>query len=104
MISADLRRRFADEFGIEVMAPEEDEQIEIDRIIFDELVRRELKPESKEYYLGAIDRLRARGAEGVILGCTEIFLLVSQPDRPDSPMFDTTALHVEEALRMSVAG
>ena len=102
MTSADLRRRYADEFGIQILAPEADEQVEIDRIVFDELVRRELKPESKAYYLDVIDRLRARGAEGVILGCTEIFLLVDQADRPDVPMFDTTALHVEEAVRFAM--
>ena len=80
------------------MPPEETEQAQVDRIIFDELVRRELRLESKNTYLDIIDRLRERGAEGVILGCTEIFLLVSQNDRPAFPMFDTTALHVERAV------
>ena len=70
----------------------------VDRIIFNELVRRELRPESKAAYLDVIDKLRTRGAEGVILGCTEIFLLVSQEDRPDFPMFDTTALHVRHTV------
>jgi aspartate racemase len=45
--------------------------------------------------------LRHQGAEGVILGCTEIFLLVSQADRPDFPMFDTTALHVAAAVELA---
>jgi len=97
-----LRDRYAERFGIEVMAPEAHEQINIDRIIFDELVRRELRPESKAAYLDIIDRLRGRGAEGVVLGCTEIFMLVSQDDRPDISMFDTTALHVKRTVEIAL--
>ena len=93
-----LKDRYAERFGIEVIAPTDAEQALIDRIIFNELVRRDLRQESKSAYLEIIDRLRGRGAEGVILGCTEIFLLVSQEDRPDFPMFDTTALHVGHAV------
>lgn len=93
-----IKERYAERFGVEVIAPSDDEQELIDRIIFNELVRRELRPESKAAYLDIIDKLRARGAEGVILGCTEIFLLVSQGDRPDFPMFDTTALHVRHTV------
>ena len=52
-------------------------------------------------YLEIIDRLSARGVQGVILGCTEIFLLVSQADRPALPMFDTTTLHAEAAVAMA---
>ncbi len=98
MSAAYLKNRYAERFGVEVIAPEEAEQTQVDKIIFNELVRRELRPESKSTYLDIIDRLRERGAEGVILGCTEIFLLVSQNDRPDFPIFDTTALHVEYAV------
>jgi aspartate racemase len=61
-------------------------------------VRGVLRPESKQAYLNIVDRMRTAGAEGVILGCTEIFLLISQPDRPDFPMFNTTSLHVEAAV------
>ena len=93
-----LRDYYTRHFHCEVLVPDEEEQAAVDRIIFDELVRRDLKPESKAVYLDVIDRLRRNGAEGVILGCTEIFLLVSQPDRPDFPMFNTTALHVERAV------
>lgn len=70
----------------------------IDRIIFDELVKRRLRPESRAAYLDVVDGLCAAGAGGIILGCTEIFLLISQPDRPELPFFDTTALHVERAV------
>ena len=98
MSAAYLKDRYAARFGVEVIAPDNAEQTQVDRIIFDELVRRDLRPESKSVYLDIIDSLRERGAEGVILGCTEIFLLVSQNDRPDFPMFDTTALHVGRAV------
>jgi aspartate racemase len=97
-----LRDYYTQHFNCEVLVPDEEGQSAVDRIIFDELVRRVLKPESKAVYLDVIDRLRSNGAEGVILGCTEIFLLVSQPDRPDFPMFNTTALHVERAVTMAL--
>jgi aspartate racemase len=97
-----LKDYYADRFGIQVMAPNESERAEVDRIIFDELVRRDLRRGSRSVYLEIIDRLRHRGAEGVILGCTEIFLLVSQDDRPDFPMFDTTALHVQSAVERAL--
>jgi aspartate racemase len=101
MGSSYLRSRYADKFGIETLVPSEGEQALVDKIIFDELVHRTLKPESKSAYLDIVDRLQARGAQGVILGCTEIFLLVSQADRPDFPMFDTTSLHVEAAVALA---
>lgn len=96
-----LSSRYASKFGVETLVPDAQEQALVDRIIFDELVHRVLKPESKRAYLEIIDRLRARGAQGLILGCTEIFLLISQSDRPDFPMFDTTTLHVDAAVAMA---
>lgn len=93
-----LHSRFKDRFDIDLMTPSDDDQATIDRIIFDELVRRDLRPESKAAYLGIVDDLRAHGAQGVILGCTEIFLLIDQSDRPDFPVFDTTALHTAAAV------
>ena len=52
-------------------------------------------------YLNITDKLRAGGAEGIILGCTEIPLLMSQADRPDFAMFDTTGLHIQAAVTMA---
>ena len=86
--------RFRRRFGFETIAPDEADMEIVDRIIFDELVRRKLRPDSKAEYIRVVEALRARGAQGVILGCTEIFLLIGQPDFPDFPVFDTTALHV----------
>ncbi|MCG5241977.1 aspartate/glutamate racemase family protein [Azospirillum doebereinerae] len=98
MQSDTLRRRFQDRFGVSLLTPDEADQTVVDRIIFDELVRRDLRPDSKAEYLRIVDGLRDRGAQGVILGCTEIFLLIEQPDRPDFPFFDTTGLHTAAAV------
>jgi len=101
MSASYLRDYYTRRFGIEILVPDEEDQALVDRIIFDELVRRDLRPESRTAYLEVIDRLQARGAQGVILGCTEIFLLISQADRTGLPMFDTTALHVARAVDMA---
>ena len=93
-----LRKRYESRFGIDIMVPSAADMEIVDRIIFNELVRRDLRPASKVEYLRIIDTLKAAGAVGVILGCTEIFLLVDQADRPAFPIFDTTALHVEAAV------
>ena len=103
MRSAEMAWRYADLFGVEVMAPSEDDIAIVDRIIFDELVRRDIRPASRAEYLRVVDALRAAGAEGVILGCTEICLLIGQDDLPGFPVFDTTALHVDSAVTFALA-
>ncbi|MBO1329595.1 amino acid racemase [Acetobacter suratthaniensis] len=95
MQSEALRKRYREKFGIGVIVPNETDKEIVDRIIFDELVRGDLRPESKAEYLRVVEALRAEGAEGVILGCTEIFLLINQSDFPAFPVFDTTALHIQ---------
>lgn len=94
MVSEILAERYRTRFGFDVLTPcAEDRQL-VDRVIFDELVRGKVLPASKAAYLRIIGDLKAQGAEGVILGCTEIFMLVGQKDLGDFPVFDTTALHV----------
>lgn len=79
-----LRDRYRDRFGIEAVTPAGAEQEDIDRIIFDELVKGVLKKQSKARYIEIAERMRRENqAEGLILGCTEIFLLIDQPDIPD---------------------
>jgi aspartate racemase len=95
------RERLADH-GIDVVVPEPPDREVVDEIIFDELTHGAVREESRETYLRVIDDLVAAGADGVVLGCTEIELLVEQADRPDVPMFDTTALHVERAVEHSL--
>ena len=95
------RDRLADN-GIDVVVPDSVDRDAVDGIIFDELTHGEIRESSRETYLRVIDDLVDAGAEGVVLGCTEIELLVEQGDRPDVPMFDTTALHVERAVAYSL--
>ncbi len=98
MKSAELRNRYKDGFGVDVVAPPPADMELVDRIIFNELVRGELRKESKREYLRIVGDMRQRGAEGVILGCTEIFLLIAQEDLPGFTVFDTTELHVQAAV------
>lgn len=96
-----LRQRYRERFGLDLLVPDAEERRMIDRVIFDELVRGEIRPRSRDAYLAVMARLQREGAEGVILGCTEICLLVAQADKPDCPMFDTTALHVKAAVALA---
>jgi len=102
MQSPELRQRYADKFGIEIITPDDADKALIDRVIFDELVRGCFTQASKREYLRIIDALRADGAQGVILGCTEIFLLIDQADLPGFPVFDTTSLHVQAIVEFVV--
>jgi aspartate racemase len=99
-----IKRRYLEKFGIEVIVPPPDEIERQDCIIFDELCRGSFTAEAKDAYLHSIDALRQRGAEGVILGCTEIPLLISQQDRPGFPMFNTLELHVQAAVDYALDG
>lgn len=89
-------------FDIELMSPNEKEKKEIDSIIFDELTHHRFEPSSKQYFIKVIQQLSDRGAEGVILGCTEIKMLVSQNDVVNIPLFDTTDLHCELAANICI--
>lgn len=99
-----MRDRWLADFGITVVSPTEEEQVDIDRIIFDELVKGVFQETSRQRYLEIAARMRRdEGAEGLILGCTEIFLLIDQPDMPDFPMFNTAKLHCEAAVEMALS-
>ena len=88
-------------YGIDVVIPTPEQGAEIYRVIQEELTFHLLKESSRRYFLDVLDTLRAQGAQGVILGCTEIPLLIQQ-QHTDLPVFDTTTLHalaaVDEAL------
>jgi len=90
-------RRGLEDGGIDALVPEGDDLVRVDEIIYGELVRHVVTEESRREYLRIIDRLIDRGAEGIILGCTEIPLLI-KPGDLSIPMFDTTAIHAEAAL------
>jgi aspartate racemase len=83
--------------GIEVLVPEAEDRAYVNRVIYEELVAGKIRDESRAGFLDVIQKLVAQGAEGVILGCTEIPLLVSEADA-GIPLFDTTTLHAEAAL------
>ena len=84
--------------GVQVLIPNTDARVEVHRIIYDELCQGQLLATSRQYYTQVINELAAQGAEGVILGCTEIGLLISQADSP-IPVFDTTAIHAAAAVQ-----
>lgn len=97
------RDRLQEKFGIEVVIPSAAERDRVHEVIFAELCRGQVTASAREDYLKIIESLRAQGAEGVILGCTEIPLLIHQ-DHVDLPLFNTTALHAGYALEQVFCG
>lgn len=89
--------RLVDNFGLTVLIPTEPEMDVIHRVIYDELCLGKIEGPSRRKYIDTIERLKGEGAEGVILGCTEIGLLVKQKDT-DMPLFDTTEIHARAAV------
>lgn len=90
------RQRLAERHGLEVLVPEADERDIVHRVIYDELCQGEIREESRAQYRRVMESLVARGAQGIILGCTEIGLLVGEGDA-SVPLFDTAALHARAA-------
>ena len=88
--------------GLTILIPPPADRAQVHRIIYDELCLGVVSVSSREIYRQVIERLAARGAQGVILGCTEIELLVTEKDSP-VPVFPTTRLHVEAAVAWSLA-
>lgn len=89
------------EFGITTLIPYTEDCATVHRIIFEELIRGEITPAAKTAYQGIIAKAQKEGAEGVIFGCTEIPLLLTQADCP-LPVFDTTQLHAEAAVKLAL--
>jgi aspartate racemase len=83
--------------GLEVLVPEAEDRALVNAIIYDELVHGIVTERSRSAYLGVIGRLAGRGAQGVILGCTEIELLVGPADT-SLPLFPTTRIHAQAAV------
>jgi len=97
------RGRLSDQFGLDVIVPDADDRRTVHDIIYRELVTGIVNPVSRAAYREVIARLVERGADAIILGCTEIMLLVNQDDSA-VPVFDTTALHAEAALDRALDG
>ncbi|WP_338653694.1 aspartate/glutamate racemase family protein [Lysinibacillus sp. Y5S-8] len=88
-------------FGIEVIVPDSRERMEVNRIIYEELCLGIIKQDAKSYYIQVVEELVQAGAQGVILGCTEIGLLIQQEDI-SVPVFDTAAIHAQTAVSMAI--
>ncbi|MFS3136369.1 aspartate/glutamate racemase family protein [Gluconacetobacter sacchari] len=95
------RGRLTERHGLDVLVPDADDRRTVHRVIYEELVRGRVLPDSRRAYRAVIERLRRRGARAIILGCTEIMLLIGPDDSP-VPLYDTTALHAEAAVTMSL--
>ena len=87
--------------GIKVLVPNSEDREVINKVIFEELCLGEIQPSSREYYQKVIKSLVDDGAEGIILGCTEIGLLV-KPEDSEVPLFDTTVIHALEAVKKAL--
>jgi aspartate racemase len=96
------RARLGERFGIDVIIPDEPDRTTVDRVIYEELTRGQVEPASRGAYQQVLARLAARDAEAVILGCTEITLLVG-PGDTDVPLLDSTRLHAEQAVKSALA-
>ena len=96
----DFFRDILKKHAIATIIPDVEERDEIHRIIYDELAQGEFKKSSKEKYLKIIDRLILKGAKGIILGCTEIPLLINQND-VSLPIFDTTKIHAAAGFKFA---
>lgn len=89
--------------GIEVVTPNESQRDEVHRVIYEELCQGEVKAASREAYLEVVNSLAEQGAQAVILGCTEIGLLIQQADTT-VPLYDTTAIHAAQAVNQALTG
>ncbi len=95
--------RLRDQHGLDVLVPEAADRRIVHDVIYDELCVGVVAPESREEYRRIMRELAGRGAEGILLGCTEIDLLVKQDDSP-VPVFDTTRLHAQRAVDLALGG
>ena len=96
------RQRLEDRHGIQVLVPDEPDRAEVHRVIYEELCRGVVSEASRQAYRQVISRLVARGAQAVILGCTEIGLLV-RADDAEVPLFDTCVLHAQAAAERALS-
>lgn len=96
------RQRIIENHGIDVIVPELHDRQMVHDIIYQELCLGQVEAESREVYLAIIDRMRSEQIDGVILGCTEISMLI-EPQHTDLPLYDTTAIHAQQAVERALA-
>jgi len=97
------RQRLEQRHHLRILIPDEGERRILHHIIFEELCKGEVRPESREIFYATIARLGAAGAQGAILGCTKFTLFVAQ-EKPGIPLFDTTEIHARAAVDWSLGG
>lgn len=95
------KNRLTERFGIDVIVPNQEDRDCVHSVIYNELCLGEINLESKERYLAIINKLHRQGAQAIILGCTEITLLVSQNDT-EIPLYDTTGIHADAAVKFAL--
>jgi aspartate racemase len=94
-------RRLSERHGLEVLVPGPGDRLEVNRVIFEELVLGRLEPRSKKRFISIMEELARGGAQGIIAGCTEISMLVGERD-VSVPFFDTTAIHAHAAVDLAL--
>ena len=97
-----LQDRLAERFGLEVITPPPDDRATVHRVIYEELCAGVFREDSLAAYRKIVAGLAAEGAQAVVLGCTEISLLIRQ-EHTEVPLLDTTALHAEAAVEFALA-
>lgn len=103
MVQDFYKGRLTNNYGLDVLIPDASERQDVHNIIYDELCLGVIKESSRQRYRQVISEFVAQGAEGIILGCTEIGLLVKQEDS-SVPVFDTTLIHAEAAVDFALSG
>lgn len=95
------KQRLIDKFGVDVVVPSSDDQTIVHDVIYNELCKGEVRNDSRQHYLTIIEKLVEQGAEAVILGCTEIAMLV-EPQHTDVKLYDTTEIHAKAAVEKAL--
>ncbi|GAL32075.1 aspartate racemase [Vibrio maritimus] len=95
--------RLEQQFGIEVLVPNHEQRKRVHDVIYQELVKGEIRETSKQEYLKIVGDLAANGAQAIILGCTEIAMLIKQADT-SIPLYDTTQIHSDAAVSFAIKG
>ena len=97
-----MKGRLSSGYGLEVVTPEEGDRSLVHDVIYDELCLGSINDDSRKCILGIIAKMQENGAEGIILGCTELPLLVKAGDT-NLPLFDTTLIHARQAVDLALA-
>lgn len=98
-----LRGRLAEKYGLDVIIPCPESRETVHNVIYDELCLGEIRDSSRRRFVKIVEELRSQGAQGAILGCTEIPLLL-RPEDVSTPLFDTTAIHAHKAVELALGG